>query len=393
MATKRDYYEVLGVQKNATADELKKAFRKLAMKYHPDHNKDPEAADKFKEISEAYEVLSDPDKRQRYDRFGHDGMKSAFGPGGFDFGRDFTHGADFADLGDILGSIFGGGFGGFGGFGSRRRQTDPNAPQRGADLRFDLDIDLEEALFGSERTLEVPIPEDCPDCHGTGAASGSKPETCRQCGGRGTIVAGGGFFQVQQTCPVCQGTGTVVRNPCRKCSGKGRVTVRRTIKLRIPVGIDTGNRLRLSGKGETGVRGGPAGDLYVAINVLEHPIFSREGSDLICRLPISPVLAATGGEVEVPTPEGASKIKIPAGTQSGQVLRLRGKGVPSRTPGGSAGDLHAVVSIETPEKLSSKQKKLLEQLAAEFKPENFPRRTKLQAAAELFYRKRDGLRH
>ncbi len=261
MASKQDYYDLLGVSRSASQDELKKAYRKLAMKYHPDRNQgDKESEAKFKEVSEAYEVLSDAKKRQQYDQFGHDGLKSSFGPGGFDFGRDFTHGAD---LQDILGSIFGGGGGIFDDFfgGGRRRSSRPGGPQPGADLRFDIEIDFEEAAFGSEREITLPLSVQCDDCTGTGVTPGSKRETCRQCGGAGSVISGGGFFQVRQTCPVCGGQGSLVTNPCVKCSGSGRVKTSKRITLKIPRGVETGSRLRLAGKGEGGIRGGPAGDL------------------------------------------------------------------------------------------------------------------------------------
>jgi len=286
MATKRDYYDVLGIGKTASADEIKKAYRKLAMQYHPDRNADnKEAAEKFKEVCEAYEVLSDTDKRHRYDQYGHAGMKSAFGPGGFDFGRDFSHMQDI-DLQDILGSFFGGGFGdifggGGGGGGRSRRSRNPDAAQRGDDLRFDLEIDLEEAIFGSEREVDLNINDACPTCRGTGAASGSARETCRQCGGHGVVIVGGGFIQMRQTCPVCHGEGTIIRNPCKSCGGAGRVKTPRHIALRIPKGVETGSRLRLSGKGESGLRGGEAGDLYVVLHVRDHELFQRQDDDLV----------------------------------------------------------------------------------------------------------------
>ncbi len=389
MAKKRDYYEVLGVQKGVSADELKKAYRKLAMQYHPDRNQnDAKAEAMFKEVSEAYEVLSDPKKRQTYDQFGHEGMKSNFGPGGFDFNRDFTH---MGDLQDILGSIFGGGFADMFGGGGRRQRQDPNAPQRGNDLRFDLEIDLEEAIFGSERSIEIPVAEACDTCHGSGAAEGTSRETCRQCGGRGYVIAGGGFIQMQQTCPVCNGTGGVIRHPCRKCHGAGRVKARKKMQLRIPVGVETGTRLRLAGKGEGGLRGGPAGDLYVILHVRDHDLFERHEDDLGCAVHISPVLAALGGEVEVPTPYGYTKIKIPAGTQNGKVFRLRDKGMPLLNSAGT-GDLHAQIVVETPEHLSTRQKKQLEELQAAMSDSNFPLNTKQRKSAEQFYTRRDALK-
>ena len=391
MSTKRDYYEVLGVNKTASADEIKKAYRKLAMQYHPDRNPDnKEAAEKFKEICEAYEVLSDTDKRQRYDQYGHAGMKSAFGPGGFDFGRDFTHMQDM-DLQDILGSFFGGGFGDiFGGGGGRRRSRNPNAAQRGDDLRFDLEIDFEEALFGSEREVDLNVNDACEACHGSGAAAGATRETCRQCGGHGVVVVGGGFIQMRQTCPVCNGEGTIIRNPCKKCNGTGRVKTPRHIALRIPKGVETGSRLRLSGKGESGLRGGPAGDLYVVLHVREHDVFQREDDDLVCTVHISPVTAALGGDIDIPTPDGHARIKVPAGTPNGKVFRLRDKGMPNLN--GGSGDLHVRVEIEVPTHLSSKQKKLLEEFASLTTADTFPDAARQNQAVDAFFARRDALR-
>jgi len=395
MATKRDYYDVLGIGKTASADEIKKAYRKLAMQYHPDRNADnKEAAEKFKEVCEAYEVLSDTDKRHRYDQYGHAGMKSAFGPGGFDFGRDFSHMQDI-DLQDILGSFFGGGFGdifggGGGGGGRSRRSRDPNAAQRGDDLRFDLEIDLEEAIFGSEREVDLNINDACPTCRGTGAASGSARETCRQCGGHGVVIVGGGFIQMRQTCPVCQGAGTIIRNPCKSCCGGGRVKTPRHIALRIPKGVETGSRLRLAGKGESGLRGGEAGDLYVVLHVRDHELFQRQDDDLACTVHVSPLLAALGGEIEVPTPDGHARIRLPAGTPNNKVFRLRDKGMPNLH--GGVGDLHVRVELEVPAHLSSKQKRLLEEFNALASAENFPDAARQRKAAETFLARRDALR-
>ncbi len=389
MATKRDYYEVLGVNKSASPEELKKSYRKLAMQYHPDRNPDnKEASDKFKEVCEAYEVLSDADKRHRYDQYGHDGMKSAFGPGGFDFGRDFTHTGDFQDLFE---NLFGGGLGDmFGGGGGRRKSHNPNAAQRGNDLRFDLEIDFEEALFGSEREVDLTVNDACETCKGTGAASGATREPCRQCGGNGFVVVGGGFIQMRQSCPVCNGEGSIIRNPCRKCSGTGRVKTPRHIALRIPKGVETGSRLRLTGKGESGLRGGPAGDLYVILHVREHDVFQRQDDDLSCTVHVSPVTAALGGDIEIPTPDGHARIKLPAGTPNGKVFRLRDKGMSSLN--GGCGDLHIRVEIEVPEHLSSKQKKLLEEFASLTTPDNFPEAVKQNKAVSTFFTRRDALR-
>jgi molecular chaperone DnaJ len=387
---KTDYYEQLGVSRSASADEVKKAYRKLAMKYHPDKNQGDAAAEaKFKEISEAYEVLSDPGKRQRYDQFGHEGMKSTFGPGGFDFSRDFTHAAD---LQDILGSLFGGGGGMFddffGGGTSRRRSR--TGPQRGADLRFNLEIDLEEAAFGSEREVSLPISEECGDCKGSGMARGAKPETCRQCGGRGSVVSGGGFFQVRQTCPVCGGAGTMVTNPCGSCQGTGRTKVKRRLTLKIPRGVDSGSRLRLSGKGEGGVRGGPAGDLYVVMHVRQHELFDRRENDLYCEIPIPLHLAALGGELQVPTIDGYAKLKLSPGTENGKVYRLRGRGMPD-VDGYGRGAMHVRVVVETPVKLSSAQKKLLKELGENDAEKNYPAAGHIRDLADAFYERKEAI--
>ena len=397
MAEKRDYYEVLGVEKSATADQIKSAYRKLAMKYHPDRNPDnPEAKEKFTEISEAYEVLSNPEKRQRYDQFGHQGVN--FGPGGFDFGRDFSHFQD-VDLNDILGSIFGGmGGGGLGGgfadiFGGGRRQrrADPNAPRRGDDMTYRLDIDFDEALFGSTRDLELTMPAECPDCHGTGAAAGSKRVTCRTCGGNGVVIGGSGFFQVRQTCPTCGGEGSVIEKPCKKCRGSGHITAPQKIALKIPAGVDDGSRLRLTGKGAGGLRGGENGDLYVQLQVRESDIFEREGQELGVDIPVSPILAALGGTVSVPTPEGEAQLKIPAGTPNGKLFRLRGKGVPSLR-GGFAGDLTARIVFEVPANLSRRQRELLEEFQKASEGSTFPEAQSFANKTRIFFAHRDKLK-
>jgi len=386
MASKRDYYEVLGISKSASADEMKKAYRKLAMQYHPDRNPDNrEAAEKFKEVCEAYEVLSDASKRQRYDQFGHEGMKSTFGPNGFDFGRDFTHMQDI-DLQDILGNVFGNMFGGD----RRQRAQDANGPQRGNDLRFDIEIDFEEAVFGSERQVSLSVNDACEVCKGSGAAEGSSRETCKQCRGQGFVVMGNGFFQMRQTCPICGGEGSMVKNPCRKCRGSGRIRVPRNIDLKIPRGVETGTRLRVGGKGESGLRGGPHGDLYVIVHVREHDIFERHGDDLACCVFVSPVLAALGGDVEVPTPEGYARIKIPAGTTTGKIFRLRDKGMPSLH--GGCGDLHVRVDVEVPQALSSKQRRVLEDFAAACTADNYPETRRQQKQNQRFFERRDALR-
>jgi molecular chaperone DnaJ len=392
-SAKKDYYELLGIARTATVDEIRKAYRKLAMKYHPDRNQGDAASEEmFKSVSEAYEVLSDEQKRAAYDRYGHEGMKSQFGPGGFDFGRDFTH---MGDISDILGDLFGGGGGGGGIFeslfgGGERRSRNPNAPQRGSDLRFDLEIDLEEAVFGSERELNLSVSEDCESCHGSGAATGGGRESCRQCGGRGVVIKGGGFFQVQQTCPVCRGEGTVVRNPCRACDGSGRVKAQKKLTLRIPRGVDTGTRLRLTGKGEAGTRGGPGGDLHVVLHVRDHEVFARHGDDLSCDVPVPPDRAALGGEVEVPTVEGFAKLKLAPGTPNGKTFRMRAKGVPS-VDGRGTGDLLVRIVVEVPTHLSSRQRKALEEFAAAEEERSYPDAQRFRAQAEAFLAKRDAL--
>lgn len=393
MAEKRDYYEVLGVQKSATADEIKSAYRKLAMKYHPDRNPDnPEAKEKFTEISEAYEVLSNPEKRQRYDQFGHQGVN--FGPGGFDFGRDFSHFQDI-DLGDILGSIFGGGgrggFSSFFGGGRQQRTVDPNAPRRGDDMTFRLDIDFDEAVFGSERTIDLDLPAQCTQCNGTGAAPGSQRVTCKTCGGRGVVISGGGFFQMRQTCPHCGGDGTVIEKPCKECRGSGHVTKTQHISVKIPAGVDSGSRLRLAGQGAGGLRGGENGDLYVLLGVRESDIFEREGLDLFVDIPVSPVTAALGGIVNVPTPQGEAQLKIPAGTPNGKVFRLRGKGITSFR-GGMPGDVDARIVIEVPASLNRKQRELLEEFQKISGGGTFPEAQTFANRTKVFFSHRDKLR-
>ena len=396
MAEKRDYYEVLGVAKNASADEIKSAYRKLAMKYHPDRNPGDKAAEeKFKEAAEAYDVLHDADKRARYDQFGHAGMNG--GAGGFGAG-----GMNMDDIFSMFGDIFGGrggGFsGGFGGFeemfgGGRRQQrrADPNGPRRGDDMTFRLEIDFDEAIFGSERELELTLPEQCSECGGTGAAAGSRRVTCKTCGGAGVVIGGSGFFQVRQTCPTCGGEGSVLEKPCRKCRGTGHVSAPRKIALKIPAGVDDGSRLRLAGKGGGGLRGGENGDLYVQLSVRESDIFEREGQYLGVDIPVSPVLAALGGTVSVPTPEGEAQLKIPAGTPNGKVFRLRGKGVPSLR-GGPAGDLDARIVFEVPTNLDRKQRAALEEFQKLSSASTFPAAQSFANKTKVFFAHRDKLR-
>ena len=393
MANKRDYYEVLGVSKTATADEIKSAYRKLAMKYHPDRNPgNKEAEEKFKEAAEAYDVLHDPEKRQRYDQFGHQAFEG--GAGGYGAG-----GMNMDDIFSMFGDLFGGrggggGFGGFGDFfggGGHRQSRDPNAPRDGDDMSFRLDIDFDEALFGSERTIDLTVPGQCPECHGTGAASGSKRVTCKTCGGHGVVMGGGGFLRIQQTCPTCGGEGSVLEKPCKKCRGAGQVPTPQHISLKIPAGVDNGSRLRVAGKGAGGVRGGNNGDLYVVLGVRDSDIFEREGLDLGVDVPVSPITAALGGEVEVPTPEGMATLKIPAGTPNGKLFRLRGKGVPNLR-GGSAGDLTARIVIEVPANLDRKQRAALEEFQKLAKDSSFPEAQSLANKVKVFYSHRDKLR-
>jgi molecular chaperone DnaJ len=342
----------------------------------------------FKQISEAYEVLSDPAKKAQYDRFGHDGLRSSFGPGGFDFSRDFTHSAD---LQDILGSIFGEGGGFFDDFlgGGRRRSR--TGPQQGADLRFDLEIDLEEAVYGSKREITYPVGEECGKCNGSGVAQGSHRETCRQCGGRGAIISGGGFFQVRQTCPICSGAGTIITQPCRDCQGNGRVKVQRRIVLKIMKGVETGSRLRLSGKGDGGVRGGPPGDLYVVIQVRQHELFERRGDDLYCEVPVPFDIASLGGEIEIPTVDGFANLKLASGTPTGKVFRLRGKGIPN-IEGYGSGDLHVRVVAEVPDKLDSRQKKAMKDLSVVLDESNYPAKAAFKKQVDTFYARKEALK-
>lgn len=389
MSDKRDYYEVLGVSRSATADEIKSAYRKLAMKYHPDRNPgDKVAEEKFKEAAEAYDVLHDADKRSRYDQFGHQAFANG---GGFGSG-----GMNMEDIFSMFGEVFGGrgGGGGFGGFedlfgGGRARNADPNAARRGEDMTFRLEIDFDEAVFGSERTLELTLPSECTECSGTGAAPGSKRKTCRTCGGRGVVIGGSGFFQVRQTCHSCGGEGSTIEKPCRKCRGTGQIARPNKISLKIPAGVSNGSRLRLAGKGAGGLRGGQPGDLFVLLEVRPSDIFEREGNDLFVDIPVSPVTAALGGTISVPTPEGEARLKIPAGTANGKVFRLRGKGVPSLR-GGPAGDLDARVVIETPVNLDRRQRELLEEFGNN--PGNFPEAQTFANRTRVFFSHREKLK-
>ena len=353
---KRDFYEILGVAKNSSEEEIKKSYRKLAMKYHPDRNPDSkESEEKFKEVKEAYEMLTNPEKREAYDRYGHAGVDPNMGGGG-GFGGAGAGG--FADsFGDIFGDIFGGG---------RGRGAGPQV-YRGADLRYNLEITLEQAAHGFDTTIRVPSWDKCDTCHGTGAKPGTAPVTCTTCNGHGQVRMQQGFFSIQQTCPKCHGNGKVITDPCAPCGGQGRIKRNKTLEVKIPAGIDNGMRIRSSGNGEPGTNGGPAGDLYVEIHIKPHAVFQREGDDLPCEMPISFVKATLGGEIEVPTLSGKVSFTIPEGTQSGKTFRLKAKGIKG-VRSGYAGDLFCHVAVETPVKLTDKQKDLLkefERLTAE----------------------------
>jgi molecular chaperone DnaJ len=349
--SKRDYYKILDVARTASETEIKKAYRRLAMKFHPDRNPgDHEAEEKFKECKEAAEVLGDPGRRSIYDQHGHAGLEAAAQRGAGQRGADA-----FNDIfGDVFGDIFGGG---------RRDGGGRSQVFRGADLRYEIELELGQAVFGHDLELELPKLEECGTCHGTGAAKGSQPVTCDTCGGNGQVRVSQGFFQLQQTCPRCRGMGTIVRNPCDTCLGQGRVRRAKQLSVKVPAGVDTGDRIRLTGEGEAGRNGGPPGDLYVEVRVREHAIFEREGEHLSCEVPISFATAALGGTLEVPTLDGDVTIKVPPESQSGRVFRLRDKGVkPVR--GGARGDLFCKVVIETPVKLSAEQRELIKQLEA-----------------------------
>lgn len=344
---KKDFYEILGVNRDASEDDIKKAYRKLAMKYHPDRNPDShDAEEKFKEAKEAYEILSDSQKRAAYDQYGHAGVdpQAGFGAGGAGFGG-------FGDaFSDIFGDIFGGGRGGGG----------RSNVYRGADLRYNLEISLEEAARGVEKQLKIPSHEECDTCHGTGAKPGTEAKTCHTCGGHGQVRVSQGFFSIQQTCPTCHGSGKYIPEPCRACKGTGRVQTTKTLAVKIPAGVDEGDRIRLSGEGEPGVNGGPPGDLYVVVHIRQHTVFQRDGNDLHCEMPISFTVAALGGEIEIPTLDGKARLAIPSETQSGQVFRLRGKGIKG-VRSAITGDLMCHVVVETPVNLTARQKELLKE--------------------------------
>src|SRR2546430_3746122 len=376
-AKKRDYYEVLGIARNAAEEEIKRAYRKLAVKFHPDKNPDdPHAEEKFKELGEAYDVLMDPNKRAAYDRFGH----AAFAQGGAGFGGGFH------DPFDIFREVFG--QGGFGGgifetfFGGDAQAEDR---QHGSDLRYDIQIKLEEAAFGAEKEIEIEKLDTCDKCHGSGAEPGSRTVSCPACGGRGQVISSRGFFHISQTCPRCRGAGEIIEKPCHQCHGEGRVEKLSRVKLKIPAGIREGSRLRSSRNGEAGIRGGPPGDLYVVIHIKEHKIFQRDGDNLYCEVPIPFSLAALGGEVDVPTLEGKAHLKCPAGTQSGQMFKLRGKGI-ANINGRDRGDLLKRLIVEVPLRLNAEQRHKLEEFAALCVEENKTLRKSFFEHAKEFFK-------
>lgn len=384
--SKRDYYEILEVTRTVTTEEVKRSYRKLAVKFHPDKNPgDHTAEEKFKELGEAYDVLMDDQKRAAYDRYGH----AAFAQGG----AAARGGGDFHSPFDIFREAFGasgGGAGGvfeqfFGGAAASAARPDRDGKQRGSDLRYDMQVRLEEAAFGCEKEIEVSKLETCDVCNGSGAEQGSRAVSCRDCGGRGQVISSRGFFQVSQTCPRCRGTGQAIDRPCRKCSGEGRMEAPSRIKLKIPAGIEDGSRLRSVRNGEAGLRGGPPGDLYVVIHIKEHEVFEREENNLFCEVPVSFSTAALGGEISVPTLDGQAHLKIPAGTQSDTAFRLRGKGVPSLNSS-ARGDLIVRVAVEVPSKLNAEQRRKLEEFAALMGDENTPLHKGFFDKAKEFFR-------
>ena len=373
--SKRDYYEILGLNRDADAEELRKAYRKLAVKFHPDKNPGDKAAEEnFKELSEAYEVLSDPQKRAAYDRYGRAAFdpRSRTGPAGgfhdpFDIFREV-----FGGTGSVFESIFGG-------------VHDPSQPQRGDDLRYDLEITLEEAALGCEKEISVTKPDRCDVCNGTGSEPGSKIHACPTCGGRGQVLTAHGIFSIAQTCPHCRGAGRIIEKPCKVCRGDGKRQRTSKIQLRIPPGVDAGSRLRSAGKGEAGVRGGPPGDLYVVLHIKAHEIFQRDGDDLLCEIPISFVQAVLGAEIEVPTLDSRATLKIPAGTQSGALFRVKGKGV-TNLQGYGHGDLHVRIQVEVPTRLTSEQKAKLQEFAALCDGKEMPLSQSFFEKAKKFFR-------
>ena len=368
---KRDYYEVLGVSRGASEDEIKKAYKKMARKYHPDMNPgDKTAEEKFKEVNEAYEVLSDADKKARYDQYGHAGVDPNFGAGGF--GGGFDGSFDFGDLGDIFGSFFGGGFGG-------GRRTNPNAPQRGESIRMSIAISFEEAAFGCEKAVTVERYETCDTCHGNGCAPGTSPEVCPDCHGTGTVQVRRqtpmGVFATSSPCPKCGGKGRIIHQPCKDCRGSGMVRKKKTIQASIPAGIDNGQTISIRGQGNAGKNGGPAGDLLITITVRPHELFRREGTSVLCEAPITFTQAVLGAELEIPTIDGKVKYTLPEGTQSGTTFRLKGKGIPSIN-GRGRGDQYVTVYIETPKNLNKEQKEALKKFAETMGESNYEEQKK-----------------
>ncbi|WP_295418935.1 molecular chaperone DnaJ [uncultured Subdoligranulum sp.] len=378
MAEKRDYYEVLGIGKNATDAEIKSAYRKLAKKYHPDLNPgDKTAEEKFKEVNEANDVLSDPEKRKRYDQFGFAGVDPNYGAGQAGGGFGGFGGAGGVDLGDIFGDIFGGGFGGFSGFGGSSARSNPNAPRRGHDVQASVILTFEEAAHGCTKKITLNRKQTCPDCNGTGCEPGTSPETCTQCGGRGYVVTQQrtpfGVMQSQQPCPHCGGRGTIIKNPCKTCHSTGKTSVRKTLEVKIPAGIDDDQNIALRGQGDAGSNGGPSGDVIVHVTVKKDAVFERDGYDVYVRVPITYSQAVLGAEIEVPTVDGKVAQRVPEGTQSGTKFRLRGQGI-QYLNGRGRGDQYVIVEVEIPKKLNRTQREALKAFEDSLKDENYEKR-------------------
>jgi molecular chaperone DnaJ len=375
---KRDYYDVLGIAKGSTADEIKKGYRKKARELHPDHNADnPKAEDQFKEANEAYEVLKDGDKKAAYDRYGHAAFEGGMGGGGGRQGGGGGHGDFGSAFSDVFDDLFGNFAGGQRGGGGRRAA-------RGSDLRYNLRISLEDAFAGMQKAINVPTSVACDGCEGTGAEGGAEPSTCPTCSGMGKVRAQQGFFTVERTCPTCSGLGQIINNPCKSCSGAGRVEKDRSLSVNIPAGVETGTRIRLSGEGEAGMRGGPSGDLYIFIEVSDHKLFERDGLSLFCRVPVSMSTAALGGSIEVPTIDGGrGRVQIPAGSQAGRQMRLRSKGMPALR-GGGAGDMFIELAVETPVNLTSRQKEILKEFD-ELSTDNNPESSSFFSSVKSFW--------